>query len=174
MKFALDQAIVILQRTPGTIKSLIENLGENWTNANEGPETFSPFDVVGHLIYGEKTDWVVRAKIILQGTNQKTFEPFDRFAQERESKGKSLNQLLTEFEFLRNENIYWLNEQNLSTKDLERTGIHPTLGAVSLKHLLACWVVHDLTHIAQITRVMAKQYKDEIGPWTEFFRILNF
>ncbi|HND96575.1 MAG TPA: DinB family protein, partial [Chitinophagaceae bacterium] len=169
MKFALDQAIVILQRTPGTIKSLIENLGENWTNANEGPETFSPFDVVGHLIYGEKTDWVVRAKIILQGTNQKTFEPFDRFAQERESKGKSLNQLLTEFEFLRNENIYWLNEQNLSTKDLERTGIHPTLGAVSLKHLLACWVVHDLTHIAQITRVMAKQYKDEIGPWTEFF-----
>ena len=174
MKFALDQAIVILQRTPGTIKSLIENLGENWTNANEGPETFSPFDVVGHLIYGEKTDWVVRAKIILQGTNQKTFEPFDRFAQERESKGKSLNQLLTEFEFLRNENIYWLNEQNLSTKDLERTGIHPTLGAVSLKHLLACWVVNDLTHIAQITRVMAKQYKDEIGPWTEFFRILNF
>lgn len=174
MKFALDQAIVILQRTPGTIKSLIENLGENWTNANEGPETFSPFDVVGHLIYGEKTDWVVRAKIILQGTNQKTFEPFDRFAQERESKGKSLNQLLTEFEFLRNENFYWLNEQNLSTKDLERTGIHPTLGAVSLKHLLACWVVHDLTHIAQITRVMAKQYKDEIGPWTEFFRILNF
>ena len=174
MKFALDQAIVILQRTPGTIKSLIENLGENWTNANEGPETFSPFDVVGHLIYGEKTDWVVRAKIILQGTNQKTFEPFDRFAQERESKGKSLNQLLTEFEFLRNENIYWLDEQNLSTKDLERTGIHPTLGAVSLKHLLACSVVHDLTHIAQITRVMAKQYKDEIGPWTEFFRILNF
>ena len=174
MKFALDQAIVILQRTPGTIKSLIENLGENWTNANEGPETFSPFDVVGHLIYGEKTDWVVRAKIILQGTNQKTFEPFDRFAQERESKGKSLNQLLTEFEFLRNENFYWLNEQNLSTKDLERTGIHPTLGAVSLKHLLACWVVHDLTHIAQITRVMAKQYKDEIGLWTEFFRILNF
>ena len=174
MKFALDQAIVILQRTPGTIKSLIENLGENWTNANEGPETFSPFDVVGHLIYGEKTDWVVRAKIILQGTNQKTFEPFDRFAQERESKGKSLNQLLTEFEFLRNENIYWLNEQNLSTKDLERTGIHPTLGAVSLTHLLAYWVVHDLTHIAQITRVMAKQYKDEIGPWTEFFRILNF
>ena len=123
MKFALDQAIVILQRTPGTIKSLIENLGENWTNANEGPETFSPFDVVGHLIYGEKTDWVVRAKIILQGTNQKTFEPFDRFAQERESKGKSLNQLLTEFEFLRNENIYWLNEQNLSTKDLEGTGL---------------------------------------------------
>ena len=174
MKFELDQAIVILQRTPGTIKSLLENLGEHWTKANEGPETFSPFDVVGHLIYGEKTDWVVRAKIILQETNQKTFEPFDRFAQERESNGKSLNQLLEEFDFSRNENICWLKEQNLSTKDLERTGIHPTLGTVSLKHLLACWVVHDLTHIAQITRVMAKQYKDEIGPWTEFFRILNF
>lgn len=174
MKFELFQALVILDRTPGTIKSLLENLDEIWTNTNEGPETFSPFDVVGHLIYGEKTDWVVRAKIILQESNQKIFEQFDRFAHERECKGKSLNQLLEEFEYLRKENINWVKVQKLTTQDLDKTGRHPTLGEVSLKHLLACWVVHDLTHIAQITRVMAKQYKNEIGPWTEFFRILKF
>jgi len=173
MKFALDQAIVILQRTPGTIKSLIENLGENWTNANEGPETFSPFDVVGHLIYGEKTDWVVRLEIILSDKADKTFEPYDRFAQFTESKDKTLNQLLMEFKMFRIKNMERLNSKNLTENDMGKTGRHPVLGIVTLQQLLATWTVHDLSHIAQITRVMAKQYKEEVGPWINFLPILT-
>jgi len=141
---------------------------------NEGSETFSPYDVVGHLIHGEKTDWTVRSKTIMEFGLSKTFEPYDRFAQFEESKGKTLSSLLIEFEKLRNENIAWLKSLLLTETDLDKKGMHPSLGEVTLRNLLSCWVVHDLTHFAQITRVMAKQYKEEIGPWTEFFRILNF
>lgn len=174
MKFSLETAIPILERTPAVLSSQLLGLSEPWVMNNEGPDTFSPFDVLGHLIHGEKTDWVTRSKIILEQGTAQPFTPWDRFAQFEESRGKTLPELLNEFARLRAENIQWLNNAQLQETDLDKTGIHPVLGAVTLRHLLATWVVHDLTHIAQITRVMAKQYKEEIGPWTEFFRILSF
>lgn len=174
MKYNVSEAATILQRTPAVLKTLLEGLHDEWIMTNEGPETFSPFDVLGHLIHGEKTDWVTRAKMILEYGNTKTFVPWDRFAQYKESEGKSLNDLLNEFARVRDENVKWLTSLSLTEDDLERTGIHPTFGEVTLRNLLSTWVAHDLTHIAQITRVMAKQYKDEMGPWPEFFRILNF
>ncbi len=174
MKFDLSRSYEILERTPAVLRSLLEGLDDEWLMNNEGPETFSPFDVLGHLIHGEKTDWVVRAGIILASGLGKPFEPWDRFAQFEASKGKTLQQLLSEFAELRRENLSWLRSRRLSEEDLDKQGIHPSLGEVSLRNLLATWVVHDLTHIAQVTRVMAKQYKGEIGPWTEFFRILEY
>lgn len=174
MKYSSERSVEILERTPIVLKTLLSGLDDGWVMANEGPETFSPYDVVGHLIYGEKTDWVVRAKIILEFGLAKPFEPWDRFAQYEESKGKTLQQLLDEFERVRNENIKWLRSLNLTGADLDKKGMHPALGEVTLRNLLSTWVVHDLTHLAQVTRVMAKQYKDEIGPWPEFFRILSF
>jgi DinB superfamily len=174
MKFSVEKSIEILGKTPGVLKSLLSGLSEEWVTGNEGPDTFSPYDVIGHLIHGEKTDWAERAKIILEFGTAKPFTPWDRVAQYKESEGKSLNQLLDEFEQVRKENIQWLSSVTLTEIDLEKKGIHPVLGEVTLKHLLATWVVHDLTHIAQVTRVMAKQYKEEMGPWPEFFRILNF
>jgi DinB superfamily len=174
MKFTADKSIEILEKTPAVLKTLLEGLSNEWVMNNEGPETFSPYDVIGHLIHGEKTDWAVRAKIILEFGLSKPFEPWNRFAQYEESKGKTLQQLLDEFEAVRKENLNWFNSLQLSEEDLERKGLHPVLGEVTLRNLLSTWVVHDLTHIAQITRVMAKQYTDEMGPWPEFFRILNF
>jgi hypothetical protein len=174
MHFNIQQSIEILERTPAVLNTLLTGLNDEWVMNNEGPETFSPYDVIGHLIHGEKTDWTVRAKIILESGNSKTFVPWDRFAQFENSKGKTLQQLLKEFEALRKENLVWLKSLNVSETDLDKKGIHPALGEVTLRNLLATWVVHDLTHIAQITRVMAKQYKEEMGPWPEFFRILNF
>jgi hypothetical protein len=153
---------------------MLSGLPDDWVMPNEGPETFSPYDVVGHLIHGEKTDWVVRAKMVLEFGNTKTFEKYDRFAQYQESKGKSLQQLLDEFTAIRKENMAWLRSLNLTEADLDRKGLHPVLGEVTLRNLLATWVVHDITHVAQITRVMAKQYKEEMGPWPQFFRILDF
>ncbi|MBL7748473.1 MAG: DinB family protein [Chitinophagaceae bacterium] len=174
MRFDQQEAIGILERTPAALKALLGGLNGDWVISNEGPETFSPYDVVGHLIHGEKTDWVPRAKIILEFGTSKPFEPWDRFAQYEESGGKTLDQLLSEFTIVRNENVAWFRSIILSDYDLEKKGIHPVLGEVTLRHILATWVVHDLTHIAQITRVMAKQYKEEMGPWPAFFRILNF
>jgi hypothetical protein len=174
MNYSKEQAIEILERTPAVLKSLLANISTDWVMNNEGPETFSPYDVVGHLIHGEKTDWVVRAKIILQHGVSRPFDPYDRFAQFEESKGKNLQQLLKEFEEIRKQNIAWLQSCQLTENDLERKGMHPVLGEVSLRNLLSTWVVHDLTHIAQVTRVMAKQYKDEMGPWPQFFRLLQF
>ena len=174
MQYSLEKSYEILKRTPAVLKALLTGINEDWIINNEGPETFSPYDVVGHLVHGEKTDWTVRIKRILESGNSRTFELFDRFAQYQDSEGKYLQQLLDEFELLRAENIHWLKSLNLSATDLDKTGMHPVLGEVTMRHLLATWVVHDLTHIAQITRVMAKQYKKEIGPWTDFFRILNF
>lgn len=174
MKYSLEKSYQILERTPAVLKSLLGNLHDDWVMNNEGPETFSPYDVVGHLIHGEKTDWRDRTNRILEHGVSKAFDPFDRFAQFEASKGKSLQQLLDEFEKLRTENLQWLRSLNISDDDLDKKGLHPVLGEVTLRQLLSTWVVHDLTHIAQVTRVMAKQYKEEIGPWIEFFRIMSF
>ncbi len=174
MKFERKKAVEILERTPQVLNNLLHGVSDEWIMSNEGPDTFSPYDVVGHLIHGEKTDWVVRAKIILEHGVKKPFDPYDRFAQYEESRGKSLQQLLDEFEMIRHENVAWLQSMQLTEEELERKGLHPVLGEVTLRNLLSTWVVHDLTHLAQITRVMAKQYKEEMGPWPEFFRILHF
>jgi hypothetical protein len=174
MQYSLEKSYQILERTPTVLCSLLTGLSDDWIMNNEGPETFSPYDVIGHLIQGEKTDWRNRAMMILEHGTEKTFVPFDRFAQFEESKGKSLSQLLDEFERLRKESLVWLRSLNLTETDFDKKGIHPSLGEVTLRQLLSTWVAHDLTHIAQVSRVMAKQYKEEIGPWLEYFRILNF
>ena len=174
MKFHLTEACSLLGRTPDLLQRLLHELPGDWVMNNEGPDTFSPFDVVGHLIHGEKTDWRVRAQWIMEKGTSIPFEPYDRFAQARESEGKTMEELLEEFRRLRQENLDWLRAQDWQETDYDRKGLHPVLGEVSLRNLLSTWVVHDLTHIAQITRVMAKQYREEMGPWPAFFRILNF
>ena len=174
MKYSLEKSIQVLERTPVVLKSILSGLDDEWIISNEGPGTFSPYDVIGHLIHGEKTDWIVRTKIILESGASTPFPVFDRFAQFEASKGKTIAQLLNEFETLRKKNLEKLNSLQLTDKDFDKTGMHPSLGEVTLKNLLATWVVHDLTHIAQVTRAMAKQFKEEMGPWPEFFRILNF
>jgi len=174
MEFTLDKSYEILERTPAVLQSLLTGVSDEWSMSNEGPDTFSPYDVVGHLIHGEKTDWPGRIAMILEDGVSKTFVPYDRFAMFEESKGKTLNQLLAEFEAVRKEKLQWLKSLKLTEEDLNKKGLHPSFGEVTLRQLLSTWVVHDLTHIAQITRVMAKQYKEATGPWAEFFRILNF
>ena len=173
MQYSLERSYEILERTPAVLQSLLAGLSDDWIMTNEGPETFSPYDVVGHLIHGEKTDWTTRMKMILEFGNTKTFIPWNREAMYEESKGKNLQQLLDEFTVLRKENMILFKSLNLTEVDFDRKGMHPVLGEVTLRNLLATWVAHDLTHIAQITRVMAKQYKTEMGPWSDFFRILN-
>ena len=174
MQYDIAKSLEILERTPSVLTSLLSGIDDEWIMNNEGPDTFSPYDVIGHLVYGEKTDWLVRVKIILDHGTSKSFDPFERFAMYEESKGKTIQQLLYEFEEIRKHNIIWVRSLDLQEPDYDKKGMHPKLGEVTLRNLLAAWVVHDLTHIAQITRVMAKQYKMEIGPWVEFFRILNF
>ena len=173
MKFTLSKSIEILERTPDVLIAMLYSLSTNWTSRNEGGETWSVFDIVGHLIEGEKTDWIPRMEIILSDKPDKTFEPFDRFAQFEASKGKSLTQLLDEFKRLRNRNIEHLRSKNLTNENNEEKGIHPAFGEITLSQLLSTWTVHDLSHIAQIARVMAKQYKAEVGPWVEYLRILQ-
>jgi uncharacterized damage-inducible protein DinB len=172
MKFELDEAMATLSRTPATLKAMLNGLPRNWVENNEGPETWSPYDVIGHLIHGEQTDWLQRAKIILEYGEARPFDPFDRFAQFEESKGKTLEELLEEFAALREQNLATLREMNLGAGDFEKTGQHPALGKVTLKELLATWVTHDLDHIAQISRTMAKQYATEVGPWQAYISIL--
>jgi len=172
MKFELQHAFEILDRTPAILHSMLYDLPETWTEPNEGENTWSAYDIVGHLIHGEKTDWITRAEIILSSSDNKKFEPFDRFAQFADSKGKSLNQLLDEFKKLRQLNLEKF--RTYQPDDLSKTGVHPAFGEVTLKELLATWVVHDLNHIAQISRVMAKQYKEEVGPWIEYLGILRY
>jgi len=174
MKYSAERSYEILERTPEVLRTLLAGLSDDWTMHNEGPDTFSPYDVVGHLIHGEKTDWRARTTMILDHGTAKSFVPFDRFAQFEASKGKTLLELLDEFEVLRKQNMEWFQSLKLSEADLDKTGLHPALGQVTLRQLLSTWVIHDLTHIAQITRVMAKQYKGEMGPWLEFFRIMSF
>jgi hypothetical protein len=173
MQFSLSSAYEILERTPGVYKVLLSGLSPAWTHCNEGGESWSAYDVVGHLIHGEKTDWMIRVEIILGNSADKTFEPFDRFAQIQDSKGKSLEELLDEFAKLRQANLQKLKALQLNEDDLDRKGMHPDLGEVSLRQLLSTWTIHDLGHLNQVSRVMVKQYKEEVGPWKAYSRILN-
>ena len=173
MDFDLAAGIAILERTPRTLRAMLSGLPSKWTDATEGPETWSPYDVVGHLIHGESTDWIPRARIILAQGPERRFTPYDRFAQFRESKGKSLADLLNEFERLRESNLATLKGWDLDEDELRLTGEHPALGSVTLKQLLASWVVHDLGHVVQAARVMAKQYRETIGPWREYLQVVD-
>jgi uncharacterized damage-inducible protein DinB len=173
MKYSFDKSIQILERTPYVLKTLLSGLSDDWTMQNEGGETWSPYDVVGHLIHGETTDWMQRLDVILDEQGEHKFKSFDRFAQFEESKGKSLIQLLDEFEDARNQNLVKFKSLQLKENDLDRIGIHPNFGEVTMRQLLATWVAHDLGHIGQIVRVMAKQYKEEVGPWIEYMRVLK-
>jgi DinB superfamily len=173
LEFQLESAVAVLSRTPSTLNALLRDVSEDWLRQNEGPSTWSPFDVVGHLIHGEETDWIPRAKIILEHGESQPFVPFDRFAMFEKSKGKDITELLGEFEQMRKANLQELNRMNLTAEMLERRGRHPELGVVTLKQLLATWVAHDLGHIAQIVRVMAKQYRHEVGPWQQYLSILS-
>ncbi len=172
MKHDLARSIEILSRTPTTLRALLGGLGESWTMANYGPDTFSPYDVVGHLIHGEKTDWITRARWIREKGVSEPFPPFDRFAQQRESRGKSMATLLTEFETLRAQSLADLEALKLDEGMLGLVGRHPTLGTVTTRELIATWVVHDLDHLAQIARALAFQYKDEVGAWRAYLPIL--
>jgi len=169
----LEKAIEILERTPGVLRGLLSNLSEEWTTGNEGKDTWSAYEIVGHLIHGEKTDWIVRTRIILSDGPDKSFPGFDRFAQIRESKEKLLAQLLDEFEELRTENLRTLRSFGLTAHHFLKEGIHPTFWKVTLSQLLSTWVVHDLNHLAQIERVIAKQYLEAVGPWVEFLPVLT-
>ena len=171
--FDLVNGIEILQRTPETLRILLAGLPEEWTHSDEGPETWSPFDVVGHLIHGEKTDWIPRARQILEGRGGAPFPPFDRFAQVGESEGKTLTSLLTEFEGLRRESLSELRAMEIGEAELGLEGTHPEFGTVTLRQLLATWVTHDLAHISQIARVMAKQHRAAVGPWRKYLAVLD-
>lgn len=172
MKYDIKKSIEILERTPFVIESMLKGISKEWSVPNEGPDTWSPYDVVGHLIHGETTDWITRMEIILSEKGNKKFRPFDRFAQFKESKGKNLQQLINEFKKLRKKNIAILKKKKLKAPDLKKTGIHPAFGTVTLEQLLSTWTVHDLGHIAQIARVMAKQYTEKVGPWKEYLPVL--
>ena len=173
MEFQLNQALEILRQTPATLRIFLADLSESWLMSNEGPETWGPYDILGHLIHGERTDWISRAKIILTEGEARTFDPFDRFAQFHESQGKSLDELLDTFETLRQENLSILQFYHLTEKDLRKTGIHPEFGVVTMEQLLATWVVHDLSHIAQIAEVMARQYREAVGPWKAYLPVVQ-
>ena len=173
MEFELQHAMELLGRTPSTLNSMLRDMPEVWLVRNEGPETWSPYDIVGHLIHGEETDWIPRAKMILEHGVARAFEPFDRVAMFEKSKGKSIAELLDTFASRRQESLLELNEMHLTPLLLEKRGKHPELGLVTLKQLLATWVVHDLGHVRQIVRVMAKQYRDTVGPWRAYLSILK-
>lgn len=173
MEHNLPNTISLLTRTPAALNALLRDLPDTWTLRNEGANTWSAFDVVAHLIHGERTDWMPRARMLLQFGETKTFEPFDRWGHVRDSRGKSLGQLLDEFAQLRSENLAELRALNLRQEDLHLRGRHPVLGAVALSELLATWAAHDLTHLHQISRVMAHQYREDVGPWREYLGVLK-
>lgn len=172
-QFDVGEAVAVLRRTPATIDAMLRDLPDGWIAANEGEKTWSPFDVVGHLIHGEQTDWMERARIILEHGESTPFRKFDRFAQFRDSEGKTLAALLDEFARLRAKNLRDLEGLRLTNADLDRRGTHPELGQVTLRNLLATWVAHDLDHITQIVRVLARQYSDEVGPWRAYLRVIS-
>jgi hypothetical protein len=171
--FAMEEALAILARTPGTLDALLRGLPDDWIAAHEGGETWSPFDVIGHLIHGERTDWMPRARIILEHGEARAFDKFDRFAQFALSRGRTLASLLDEFATLRRENLRDLASLRLTDAHLDRRGRHPELGPVTLRQLLATWVAHDLDHVMQVSRVLARQYSDEVGPWRAYLRIIS-
>jgi len=171
--FSLAEATAVLTRTPATLNALLRGLSNTWVRGNEGKDTWTAFDIVGHLIVGERTDWLPRARVILENGEARPFDPFDRFAQLKESQDKSLEQLLDDFARLRSENLAALRALNLQPDDLARRGRHPALGVVTLSELLATWAVHDLTHLHQLSRVMAYQYRDAVGPWCAYLGVLR-
>lgn len=173
MEFQLEHAKDILRRTPSALNKLLHQLPNEWVVSNEGPDSWSPFDVVGHLIHGEETDWIPRAKIILEHGENRAFEPFDRFAMIEKLKGKSLGDLLDMFERLRGESLRELEKMKITAEMLVKQGKHPELGVVTLSQLLSTWVVHDLSHVGQIVRVMAKQYSEEVGAWQAYLPVLR-
>ncbi len=173
MKFTLDEAIAVLRNTPDTLNHVLQGLPRELVTTNEGENTFSVFDIVGHLVHGEDTDWIPRAKLILTQGENRTFEPFDRFAQFTRFKDSPLDELLVLFSEKRKQNLATLKSWNLTEEKLALKGNHPAFGEVTLQQLLATWVVHDLSHISQIVRVMAKQYTAEVGPWKEYLSILK-
>jgi hypothetical protein len=171
--FNLEETIALLTRTPATLDALLRDLPETWTLRNEGENTWNAFDVVGHLNHGERTDWIPRIRRIMEFGESRPFEPFDRFAQTRESAGKPLAQLLDAFAELRTENLRQLRSFNLQAMDFERRGRHPALGTVTLSELLSTWAAHDLTHLHQVSRIMAHQYREQVGPWSKFLGVLQ-
>jgi hypothetical protein len=173
VRFTLDEALPILTRTPVVLRHLLEDLPDSWITGTEGPDTWSPFDIVGHLIHGERTDWIPRTEILLTHGDSLAFTPFDRFAQFEASRGKSLGELLDTFTEARAISLQRLQSLALTGDDLDRRGLHPELGPVTLGELLATWVVHDLSHIAQIARVMGRQYTEAVGPWLEYLPMLK-
>lgn len=173
MDFELDRGMEILERTPSVFRALLGGLPQAWTAPNEGPETFSAFDNLGHLVHLERSDWMTRARITLAQGADRTFAPVDRFAQYRESQGKTVAELLDDFDRLRAENLAALRGWALTEDALALEGVHPAFGAVTLRQLLSAWVAHDLGHIAQTSRVMAKQYRDAVGPWRAYLPILD-
>ena len=173
MQHNLQHTISLLARTPATLDALLRDQPEEWTMRNEGGDTFNAFDVIGHLIHGERTDWMPRAKRILEFGESRAFDRFDRRAQERESQGKSLPELLDEFARARAENLAELRALNLTQQDLSRRGLHPELGTVTLSQLLATWAAHDLTHLHQLSRIMAHQYREAVGPWTAYLGVMQ-
>jgi hypothetical protein len=173
MEHNLQETISLLERTPSALNSFLRGLPDRWTLGNEGDKTWTVYDVVGHLIHGELTDWMPRAKMILEFGETKSFVPFDRTAQEREGRGKPLPELLDEFSRLRAQNIVELRGLNLRQEDLARRGRHPELGVVTLSQLLATWAAHDLTHVHQISRIMAHQYREAVGPWTAYLGVMQ-
>ena len=173
MDFDLAQATAVLERTPATVRAMLAGLGPEWLDATEGSDTWSPRIITGHLIHAERTDWIPRAQLILARGSDRRFTPFDRFAQFRESEGKSITDLLDEFARLRAENLATLAGWRLADAQLALNGEHPEFGAVTLRQLLATWVAHDLGHIAQISRVMAKQYREAVGPWRAYLPVMD-
>jgi len=173
MNFSLQDTIAVLERTPAALEAMLRGLPDAWTRTNEGDGTFSPYDVIGHLNHGERTDWIPRARIILEHGETRPFDRYDRFAQDRDSPGKSLDQLLDEFTILRRDNLRTLRGWNLDPAAFERRGMHPILGPVTLGNLIATWAAHDLTHVHQVSRCMAHQYRDAVGPWTKFLGVMH-
>ncbi len=171
--FDLTDSLLILERTPATFRALLEGLPDSWLLVDEGPDTFSPYENLGHLVHGERADWLTRARIILEQGESRTFEPYDRFAQRRESAGKPLATLLDEFATLRAANLETLRSWNIGERELALEGIHPAFGPVTLRQLLAAWVVHDLGHLAQTSRVMAKRHREAVGPWRQYLPVLD-
>lgn len=173
MEFQLDDSLEILRRTPATLDALLRGVPDHWVRADEGASTWSPFDVVGHLLHGEETDWIPRARIILEQGDARAFDPFDRFAQQEKSAGKTLTDLLDAFAQRRAENLDVLRRWELTAADMAKRGRHPELGSVTLGQLLATWTAHDLSHVVQISRVMCRQYTSAVGPWRAYLPILH-
>jgi hypothetical protein len=172
-EFNITEAVAVLTRTPATLNSLLRGLPDVWVHSNEGKDTWSAFDIVGHLIFAERTDWMPRVQILLEDGEARPFDPFDRFAQLHANRENSLEQLLDDFERLRQDNLTALGALDLKQESFERRGRHPTLGVVTLAELLATWAIHDLTHLHQISRVMAHQYRELVGPWRGHLGVLQ-